>query len=150
LGQGGMDQVWLARPEGSSQDVAVKLLIPQVAADEQAVSRFLREMTLTSRLHHRHVVRLHKFDYAAGTFFMILEYCDGGSVAQLMKDRGGTLSVDEAVEITLQALEGLHYAHKLGLVHRDLKPGNLFLSGQGSARIAKVGDYGLAKALDEA
>ena len=81
---------------------------------------------------------------------MVLEYCDSGSVAELMKQRGGTLPVDEAVEITLQALEGLHYAHGLGLVHRDLKPANLFLAGSGSGRVVKVGDYGLAKAFDDA
>lgn len=155
LGEGSMGQVWLARSEGSTQDVAVKLLIPEMAADDRAVSWFLKEMTHTSRLHHTNVVRLHKFDYTSGTIFMVLEYCDGGSVAHLMQQRGGSLPLDEAVEITLQALEGLHYAHNLfgsgkGLVHRDLKPANLFLSGQGSARIAKVGDYGLAKALDEA
>jgi serine/threonine protein kinase len=72
-----------------------------------------------------------------------------------MQQRGGTLPLDEAVEITLQALEGLHYAHNVlgpgrGLVHRDVKPANLFLSGAGSARVARVGDYGLAKAFDDA
>jgi serine/threonine-protein kinase len=100
-------------------------------------------------------VRLEDTGYSRGTFFLTLEYCDGGSVAGLMNERGGILSLDEAGEITLQALEGLHHAHNVfgpdsGLVHRDLKPANLFLSGSGSARIAKVGDYGLAKAFDDA
>src|ERR1700731_4906786 len=86
---------------------------------------------------------------------MTLDYCEGGSVADLMKQRGGVLPLDEAVEITLQALEGLHYAHNAlgsgrGLVHRDIKPANLLLSGSGSGRAAKVGDYGLSKAFDDA
>jgi serine/threonine-protein kinase len=155
LGQGGMGAVWLARHERTGEQAAIKVMLPQVAADERAVKRFLCEMTNNRILNHRHVVRLRDAGYSHGTFFLVLEFCDGGSVGGLMEQRGGTLPVDEAVEITVQALEGLHYAHNVfgpgkGLVHRDLKPANLFLSGAGSARLAKVGDYGLAKAFDEA
>jgi serine/threonine protein kinase len=126
---------------------------------------FQREIRNTLALQHRHVVRCLDHGYARGAFFLVLEYCEGGSVDQLMAQRGGTLPVDEAVEITLQALEGLEYTHQAaipfvrqkgggygpgtGLVHRDLKPANLFLTGWGSGRIVKVGDYGLAKAFDE-
>jgi eukaryotic-like serine/threonine-protein kinase len=132
-----------------------RVLLPQVAADERTVKRFLLEMANNRILKHPNVVRLRDAGYSRGAFFMTLDYCDGGSVAGLMQQRGGTLPLDEAVEITLQALEGLHYAHNVfgpgrGLVHRDLKPANLFLSGSGSARVARVGDYGLAKAFDEA
>jgi serine/threonine protein kinase len=130
-------------------------MLPRVAADERAVQRFLREMANTRLLNHPNVVRVEATGYARGTFFLVLEYCDGGSVAGLMKQRGGTLPLDEAVEITLQSLQGLHHAHNVfvpgsRLVHRDLKPANLFLSGSGSARVARVGDYGLAKAFDDA
>lgn len=155
IDEGGMGAVWLARHERGGEQAAIKVMLPRVAADERAVKRFLREMTNTRILNHRHVVRLRDAGYSRGTFFLVLEYCDAGNVAALMKQRGGTLPLDEAVEITVQALEGLHYAHNVfgpgkGLVHRDLKPANLFLSGAGSARLAKVGDYGLAKAFDEA
>ncbi|HKI35786.1 MAG TPA: protein kinase [Gemmataceae bacterium] len=155
LGQGGMGAVWKARHEESKRLVAIKVMLPQVAADERAVKQFLREMALTRMLNHRNVVRLWDAGYSQGTFFLTLEFCDGGSVANLLRQRGGTLPADEAVEITLQALEGLHHAHTgLGpgkvLVHRDISPDNLFLSGQGSARVVKVGDYGLAKAFDDA
>src|SRR5262249_43807704 len=86
---------------------------------------------------------------------LVLDYCEGGSVAGLMKQRGGPLTVDEAGAIALQALEGLHYSHNVfgpgrGLVHRDISPGNLLLTGTGSARVTRVGDYGLAKAFDDA
>jgi serine/threonine-protein kinase len=150
-----MGAVWLAVHEQTGQLVALKVMLPQVAADERAVARFLSEMTEHRRLDHRNVVRLLDCGYARGVFFMALEYCAGGSVADLMRQRGGTLPVDEAVEVTLQALEGLHHGHTaLGpgkcLVHRDLKPANVFLAGAGSDRVAKVGDYGLAKAFDEA
>jgi serine/threonine-protein kinase len=155
LGRGGMGSVWLGRHDRSGRHVAIKVMLPQVAADERAVQRFLLEMTNTRVLDHPNVVRLQDAGYSRGAFFMVLDYCDGGSVEGLMKQRCGPLSVDEAIEITLQSLEGLHYAHNVfgpgsGLVHRDLKPANLFLSGSGSGRVARVGDYGLAKAFDEA
>jgi serine/threonine-protein kinase len=155
LGSGGMGSVWLARHDPTGRQVALKVMLPQVAADERAVKRFLFEMTNTRALDHPNVVRLEDAGYSRGAFFMVLDYCDGGSVEDLMKQRGGPLSVDEAIEITLQALEGLHYAHNVfgpgrGLVHRDLKPPNLFLSGTGSSRVVRVGDYGLAKAFDDA
>jgi eukaryotic-like serine/threonine-protein kinase len=165
LGQGGMGAVYLARHERTGEPAAIKVLLPRVAADERAVRMFEREIRNTMALRHRHVVRLLDQGFARGAFFMALEYCDGGSVEDLLAQRGGRLPVDEAVEITLQALEGLEYAHEAdipfvrqkdggyapgkGLVHRDLKPANLFLTGWGSGRVVKVGDYGLAKALDE-
>jgi serine/threonine-protein kinase len=165
LGHGGMGAVYLARHERTGEPAAVKLMLPKVAADERAVEMFQREIRNTMALQHRHVVRLLDHGFARGTFFMVLEYCDGGSVDQLLAQRGGVLPVDEAVEIVLQALEGLEYAHQApipfvrqkgggygpgrGLVHRDLKPANLFLTGWGSSRLVKIGDYGLAKAFDE-
>jgi serine/threonine-protein kinase len=130
-------------------------MLPRVAADERTVNRFLLEVSNTRLLNHRHVVRLFDVGYSRGTFFMVLEYCDGGSVAEQLPKRGSTLPVDEAVEITLQALEGLDYAHNVlgsgkGLVHRDRKPANLFLVGTGCWRMVRIGDYGLAKAFDDA
>ena len=155
LGRGGMGSVWLARHDRTGRQVAVKVMLPQVAADERAVKRFLLEMTNTRILNHPNVVRVEDAGFSRGVFFLTLEYCDGGSAADLMKQRGGVLPLDEAVETSLQSLEGLHYAHNVlgpgrGLVHRDLKPANLLLSGSGSARVAKVGDYGLSKAFDDA
>jgi serine/threonine protein kinase len=97
-------------------------------------------------------------------FFFTLEFRDGGSVDRLIKERGGTLPIEDAAAIALQALDGLDYAHRAeipqvkmaggsfgrgyGLVHRDLKPHNLFLAGTGKSRVVKVGDFGLAKAFD--
>ncbi|OWK40824.1 serine/threonine kinase [Fimbriiglobus ruber] len=166
LGHGGMGAVFLARHRATGEPAAVKLMLPKVAADERAVALFQREVRNTLALSHRNVVRVHDHGYAKGAFFLVLEYCDGGSVDHLMAHRGGTLPVDEAVEIALQALDGLHYAHTAeipfvrqpdggfavgrGLVHRDVKPANLFLTGWGSGRVVKVGDYGLAKGFDEA
>jgi hypothetical protein len=168
LGRGGMGAVYMARHRKNGSPAAVKLMLPQVAADDRAVRMFQREIRNTMALNHRNVVRCLDHGYSQGAFFLVLEYCDGGSVQKLMESesRGGKLPVDEAVEIAVQALNGLEYAHRatvpsvqlkgggyaegVGLVHRDLKPANLFLSGRGSSRVVKVGDYGLAKGFDEA
>lgn len=164
LGQGGMGAVYLARSPRLRQEVALKVMLPQVAANVSATEKFLREIDNTKVLQHPHVVRLYDSGCSHGTFFFTLEYCTKGSVDKLMQDRGGTLPVEEAVTIMCQVLEGLEYAHKVtvprvqlengkvgtghGLVHRDLKPQNIFLTASGSATVAKVGDYGLAKAFD--
>jgi serine/threonine protein kinase len=155
LGRGGMGAVFLALNTRSGEQVALKVMLPRIAADEHAKQMFLREVDNTRALQHPHVVWLRDAGCSHGTFFFTLEYCDGGSVDQVLKQRGAPLPVAEAAPIILQGLAGLEYAHNAfgpgkGLVHRDLKPANLFLSGSGPARVAKVGDYGLAKAFDTA
>lgn len=166
LGRGGMGAVYLARHARTGNQVALKVMLPQVATDEHAKEMFLREVENTKALKHRHVVEMLDWGFSNGTFFFTIEYCEGGSVEKLMEKRGGKLPIDEAGKIILQALDGLEYAHNAempyvkladgrigrgrGMVHRDLKPANIFLSDSGSSRIAKVGDYGLAKAFDTA
>jgi serine/threonine protein kinase len=141
LGTGGLGAVYLARHQRTGAPAAIKLLLPKVAADEEAIALFQREIRNTMALSHRHVVRLHDHGFAKGALFMVLEYCDGGSAEGLRLQRGGILPVDEAVEIALQALEGLAHCHGAdipfvkqkgggygpgkGVVHRDGKPANL-------------------------
>jgi eukaryotic-like serine/threonine-protein kinase len=152
LGRGGMGAVSLARHDKTGAQIALKVMLPQVAVDAHAREDFLRETENTRALKHPHVVHLYDAGCSNGTFFFTVEYCAGGSVADLMEQRGETLSIDDASTITLQALEGLHYAHNAdvpcikladgrigrgrGLVHRDIKPSNIFLSGSGRARMA--------------
>lgn len=166
LGKGGMGAVYLARHEKKKRDMALKVMLPQVAADERAKEMFLREAENTKALKNPNVVRLNEAGCSKGTFFFTLEFCDGGSVDKIMEKNSGPLSIEVAGGIILQALKGLEYAHgatipyvKLkdgsigkgrGLVHRDLKPGNIFLSGNGKSRVAKVADFGLAKAFETA
>ena len=164
LGQGGCGEVFLAQHTQTKKLVALKLMLPQVAAKEQGVKMFLRETENTKFLQHPHVVQLLDYGYAENTFFFTMEYCEGGDVWDLMEKLGGRLPVNMAVDITLQILDGLIYAHNVevpyvkladgrlgkgkGLVHRDLKPNNIFITNIDGKMIVKIGDYGLAKAFD--
>jgi eukaryotic-like serine/threonine-protein kinase len=164
LGRGGCGEVYLARHIKSGTLVAFKVMLPQVAANEKAVQMFLRETQNISALNHPNVVRMYGYGQAEGVFYFTMEYCNGGSVEDLMQSYGGKLPPDVAIPIILQILDGLEYAHNVhlgdvkfadgrveavkGLVHRDLKPGNMFLDSQNGQTIVKVGDYGLAKAFD--
>ncbi|HTJ71064.1 MAG TPA: protein kinase [Actinospica sp.] len=153
LGRGGMGAVYLARHRGSGRQVALKLMLPKVAANEVARARFRREVELTRRLRHPNVAALYEDGFADGAFFFTSEYCEGGSLDKLLQVRGGTLPVDEAVRYALDVLEGLEYAHRENIVHRDLSPSNILLAesrSYGARYVAKVGDFGLAKAFDQA
>jgi len=164
LGKGGFGEVYLARHQPTNEEVALKVMLPQVAAYQGAIDKFLREMQNTKALQHYNVVRFKDCGFSDNTFFFTMEYCNGGTVLDLMQKQGGKLSIDEAALIILQVLDGLEYAHNAeipyikqaggsftkgrGLVHRDIKPGNLFLVNVGGTRLVKIGDYGLAKAFD--
>jgi len=163
LGKGGMGAVYLARREDSEDLVALKVMLAQVAVEKSARSMFLREVATTRALKHPNIVELKDSGYSEGTFFFTLEYCEGGSVDQLMEKRGGKIGPDEALPIVMQALDGLDYAHNAqievklvdgstartrGVVHRDIKPANIFLSGSGVGAVAKIADVGLGKAFD--
>ncbi|GAB4539485.1 MAG: hypothetical protein Tsb0014_29950 [Pleurocapsa sp.] len=149
LGQGGFGAVYLAHCDRTDKLVAIKTLLPQVAVKPYMKEMFLREARNTRILDHPHLIKLQDFDFFEGIFFFAMEYCDRGSVRDLINFRKGKLTVTEAIKITLQVLDGLHYAHsEKGLVHRDIKPGNIFLTVNNGQLVAKLGDYGLAKNFD--
>lgn len=152
LGRGGTGAVYLARHERTGQEVALKVMLPRVAASRHARARFLREAELTKALRHPNIAALYDAGFADGTFYLTTEYCRGGSLDQLLTRRGGRLEVTEAVVLTCQALAGLAHAHDEGVVHRDLSPHNLLLADglPAAAPTVKVGDFGLAKAFDQA
>jgi serine/threonine-protein kinase len=166
LGRGGMGAVYLARHDRTGEQAALKVMLPRIAAAPHACEQFLREVENTRALNHPHVVRLRDAGCSDGTFYFTLEYCDGGSADRLLRERGGKVSLAEAAPLILQVLDGLEYAHGVevpnvrlangsmgrgrGLVHRDLSPHNILLAGTGARRLAKVSDYGLAKAFDGA
>jgi len=147
LGIGGMSTVQLALDRRLERHVAVKLLAEHLADDPAFVSRFRREALAAARLVHPNVVQVFDFgfDEAAHQHFIVMEYVSGHSCAELLRERGH-LDVQEAVEILVQACRGLDYAHRNGVVHRDVKPGNLLRSDDG---VVKLADFGIAKATEQ-
>ncbi len=146
LGVGGMSTVQLALDERLERYVAVKLLAEHLADDPTFVSRFRREALAAARLVHPNIVQVFDFglDEATHQHFIVMEHVAGHSCAELLRDRGH-LDVDQAIEIVSQACRGLDYAHRNGVVHRDVKPGNLLVSG---TDVVKLADFGIARAAD--
>jgi serine/threonine-protein kinase len=147
LGVGGMATVQLAFDTRLERNVAVKLLAEHLAEDASFVSRFRREALAAARLVHPNIVQVFDFgsDRATGRQFIVMEYVDGHSCAELLRDRG-PMPPRDAVEILCQACRGLDYAHRNGVVHRDVKPGNLLVNTDG---VVKLADFGIAKAAEQ-
>jgi serine/threonine protein kinase len=147
LGFGGMSTVHLAFDARLERRVAVKLLAEHLAEDPTFVSRFQREAQAAARLVHPNVVQVFDsgLDESTGQHFIVMEYIEGQSCAEILRD-DGWVDVGEAVSIVEQACEGLHYAHRHGVVHRDVKPGNLLRSRDG---VVKLADFGIAKATEQ-
>jgi serine/threonine-protein kinase len=145
IGEGGMGAVFLARRKRDNLHVALKLMLAKVAVSEAARKKFLLEIEITKAMCHQNIVSILDFGAARSTFYFVMEFCDGGSVDGLMRQQGGKLTLAEAAPIMLQSLAGLGYIHTRGFIHRDLKPCNVLLAGEGKQRVAKIADFGLAK-----
>ena len=147
LGFGGMSTVHLALDLRLERQVAVKLLAEHLADDPTFVSRFQREAQAAARLVHPNIVQIFDsgLDEPSGRHFIVMEYIEGQSCAEILRD-DGWVEVDEAVSIIAQACEGLDYAHRHGVVHRDVKPGNLLRAREGEVKLA---DFGIAKATEQ-
>jgi serine/threonine protein kinase len=148
LGQGGMGYVLSAMHLQLQQRVAIKLLMPELCENEEAVERFLREARAAVRIQSEHVARVidvGKLD--SGEAYMVMEFLSGRDLARELDERK-QLAVEEAVDFVLQACEAVAEAHTLGVIHRDLKPANLFLTQRNDgAPLVKVLDFGVAKAI---
>src|SRR5271156_6170081 len=144
---GGMSTVHLAKDLRLERPVAVKLLAEHLAEDPTFVSRFQREAQAAARLVHPNVVQVFDSgqDETTGQYFIVMEYIEGSSCAEILRD-DGWLEVDEALSIIEQACDGLDYAHRHGVVHRDVKPGNLLRAREGEVKLA---DFGIAKATEQ-
>src|SRR5437588_10002756 len=125
LGVGGMSTVHLAFDQRLERYVAIKLLAEHLADDSAFVSRFRREALAAARLVHPNIVQVFDFgsESTSGRQFIVMEFVDGHSCAEILRDRG-PLGPRDAVDILAQACRGLDYAHRTGVVHRDVKPGN--------------------------
>jgi serine/threonine protein kinase len=149
LGRGGMGSVYKATRTKDGGVVALKLTRPGVVVDTKSREAFAREVEVTASLRHPNVVALYEHGLEGDVFYFALEYCPGGSVASVLLKRDGPFEVETAVRVTLEALEGLAYAHERGFVHRDIKPENILVA-DGAMKTAKLADFGLAKSFEMA
>ena len=145
LGKGGMGRVYKVFDMEVREKLALKLLNPDIASDEQTVERFRSELRLARTVSHRHICRMHDLgrEEETGTYFITMEYVPGEDLKSLIHSIGA-LPVAKAVAIARQAAEGLAEAHRLGVVHRDLKPQNIMIDREGCARVM---DFGIARSV---
>ncbi len=145
LGYGGMSTVHLAVDRRLERQVAVKLLAEHLADDSQFVSRFRREALSAARLVHPNIVQVFDFglDETSGRHYIVMEYIHGRSGAEILREET-RLGVGDALELVDGACRGLAHAHRMGVVHRDVKPGNIMRSDDGAVKLA---DFGIAKAM---
>ncbi|MGH9154020.1 MAG: protein kinase domain-containing protein, partial [Acidimicrobiales bacterium] len=146
IGTGASAQVFLAEDTSLRRQVAVKVLHPALAEDESFLKRFRAEAQQAAALNHPHVMRVFDWGESEDGPFLVLEHLAGGSLRDVL-DAGHRLSPSQALLVGLEAARALDYAHRRGLVHRDVKPANLVFDEEGRLCIA---DFGLARALAEA
>lgn len=146
LGQGGMGTVYLAEDTRLGREVAIKTLRPELAIHPQAKERFLREARTAARLDHDHIIPIYSVGEADGTPFLAMPLLKGEPLDALIRRTAGPLPVSVVVRIAREAASGLAAAHERGLIHRDIKPGNIWLEAP-TGRV-KILDFGLAKAAD--
>ena len=153
LGAGGMGEVYRARDTKLNRDVAIKVLLAEVAGDPDRLARFHREAQLLASLNHPHIGAIYGVEdahstssgQAGATLALVMELVDGPTLAERLAS--GPMPIDEALPIARQIAEALEVAHDQRIVHRDLKPANVKVRDDGTV---KVLDFGLAKALDSA
>jgi serine/threonine-protein kinase len=148
LGEGGMATIWRALDEQLDREVAVKLLRPQFGTDAGFTARFRQEARSAGSLSHPNIVSVYDYgtDAEAGDQYIVMQLVDGQDLASILRDRG-SLSPDDVVRIGIAVASALEAAHRKGIVHRDVKPGNILITDEGDV---KVTDFGIARAVSEA
>ena len=145
LGRGGMATVYLARDQRLGREVAIKVLHENLLTDEEAVARFEREARVVAKLEHPNILGLYGLTEVMGERLgLVMPYVHGGTLAARLKRAPGGLPLEEVGHITRGVLRGLAYSHERGVVHRDIKPGNVFLR-EGDRRVL-IADFGIARA----
>ena len=148
LGAGGMSTVFRAQDTVLERAVAVKLLAEHLAQDDDFVARFRREALAAARLQHPNIVQVFDSgqDQESGRHYIVMEYVDGPSCADLLRQHR-MFDTDDTLRIIRDACQGLDYAHRAGVIHRDVKPGNLLVSNETGT--TKLADFGIAKAAEQ-
>jgi serine/threonine protein kinase/predicted ATPase len=144
LGKGGMGKVYKVLDKEINEELALKLLRPEIAADEKTIERFHNELKYARKVTHKNVCRMHDLNKEEGIHYITMEYVPGEDLKSFIR-RGGQLTAKKAVSIAKQMCEGLAEAHRLGVVHRDLKPQNIMIDKDGNTRIM---DFGIARSLE--
>ncbi len=153
LGRGALGQVYLAQKRGSVTQLALKLMLPNVAVHENNRTRFLREVEALQALQHPNIIRTFDSGYDKGIFYIALEYCNSGNLEDYIL-ANGPIEIPQAVELVISLLDALEYAHNSSIgeltciVHRDVKPGNVLLHESSYGTTAKLADFGLCKAFN--
>ncbi len=151
LGSGGMSNVYMATDRILERTVAVKILAEHLSDDERFVARFKREALAVAKLIHPNIVQVYDTGVDDGRHYIVMEYVEGRSGAQILQ-RQGPVEPETAAEIGIQACAGLDYAHRRGIIHRDVKPGNLMVTGGpvgGGEMTVKLTDFGIARAIEQ-
>jgi serine/threonine-protein kinase len=146
IGRGGMADVFLARDRLLDRPVAVKVLFPEYATDPNFVERFRREAQAAANLSHPNIVGVYDWGRQGSTYFIVMEYVNGRTLADALK-ADGPMGPQRAAEMAGEVASALGFAHKNGVVHRDVKPGNILVPSSGGVKVA---DFGIARALNSA
>jgi serine/threonine-protein kinase len=151
LGSGGMSNVYKATDRILERTVAVKILAEHLSDDERFVARFRREALAVAKLIHPNIVQVYDTGVDDDRHYIVMEYVEGRSGAQILQ-RSGPVEAEIAAEIGIQSCAGLDYAHRRGIIHRDVKPGNLMIVGGpvgGGEMVVKLTDFGIARAIEQ-
>jgi serine/threonine protein kinase/tetratricopeptide (TPR) repeat protein len=143
LGKGGMGKVYRVEDKKIKEEVALKLIKPEIASDKKTIERFSNELKMARKIAHRNVCKMYDLGEEKGTHFITMEYVPGEDLKRLVR-KVGQFSAGKTISIAKQVCEGLAEAHRLGVVHRDLKPQNIMVDEDGNARIM---DFGIARSV---
>ena len=144
LGKGGMGRVYRVEDTNIKEEIALKLINPEIASEKKTIERFKNELKIARKISHKNVCRMFDINEEEGTPFITMEYVPGEDLKNFIKKQG-KLKEERVISIAKQVCEGLSQAHELGIVHRDLKPQNIMIDERGSAKIM---DFGIARSIE--